>query len=92
MVLLDVLGKRWTLRIIWELYLHGAATFRELRDRCEGVSPTSLNSRLKELRELKLIELSEEGYALTEQGESLSALLEPVDGWARQWAASLNRD
>lgn len=89
MVLLDLLGKRWTLRVIWELYHRGPATFRELRSLCEDVSPTSLNNRLKELRELGLAELKDEGYSLTEQGQSLSALLAPIDGWAESWAESL---
>jgi len=89
MVLLDLLGKRWTLRVIWELYQRGPATFRELQSRCEEVSPTSLNKRLKELRDLSLVILQDEGYALTEQGQSLSALLAPIDGWAESWAESL---
>lgn len=91
MVLLDVLGKRWTLRIIWELSQQGSATFRELRSRCSDVSPTSLNSRLKELRELEILELGDEGYSLSEQGESLSELLAPIDDWAKQWAMSLKK-
>ena len=91
MVLLDTLGKRWTLRLIWELNQSGSGTFRELQARCEDVSPTSLNSRLKELRELDLIELGETGYALTKQGLSLSHLLKPLDQWANQWAKNLDR-
>jgi DNA-binding HxlR family transcriptional regulator len=91
MVLLDALGKRWTLRLIWELNRHGPGTFRELRARCEDVSPTSLNNRLKDLRDLELIELGESGYALTEQGRSLSRLLKPLDQWANEWALTLDR-
>jgi hypothetical protein len=45
MRLLDVLGKRWTLRVLWELR-DERLTFRELRERCDDVSPTSLNHRL----------------------------------------------
>ena len=92
MVLLDALGKRWTLRLIWELNRNGPGTFRELRARCEDVSPTSLNNRLKELRNLQIIELGENGFSLTKQGESLSRVLAPLDRWANQWAVSLDRD
>ena len=92
MVLLDVLGKRWTLRLLWELNRHGPGSFRELQARCEDVSPTSLNSRLKELRELELVELGEAGFALTNQGKSLSKLLKPLDQWANQWAKQLDAD
>ena len=92
MVLLDALGKRWTLRLIWELNRNGPGTFRELQARCEEMSPTSLNNRLKELRELDLIELGEAGYTLTEQGRSLSLLLKPLDQWANKWALTLDQD
>ena len=50
MALLDLLGRRWTLRIIWELR-STRATFRALREACGNPSPTVLNERLRELRE-----------------------------------------
>lgn len=90
MVLLDALGKRWTLRILWELGREGPATFRELQKRCEDVSPTSLNQRLQDLRRLGLIETGAEGYQLTRQGMSLSSLLMPLDKWANEWAEMLD--
>lgn len=90
MVLLDALGKRWALRVIWELNRNGPGTFRDLRARCENVSPTSLNNRLKDLRDLQLIQLGENGFSLTEQGESLSRVLAPLDKWAKQWAVSID--
>ena len=49
MVLLDLLGRRWTLRILWELR-HGALTSRALRTACDEASPTVLQARLSELR------------------------------------------
>lgn len=88
MVLLDVLGQRWTLRLLWELG-QGPATFRALRTRCDEVSPTLLNQRLKDLRELALIEQGEAGYALTEHGLALAQRLASLDGWANEWAAML---
>ena len=88
MVLLDVMGQRWALRVLWEL-TDGVATFRELRSRCEDISPTVLNKRLKELRELKLVDLTDEGYALSMHGTSLSQLLGPLDVWANNWSKNL---
>ena len=89
MVLLDVLGKRWTLRILWELSQEAAITFRELRARCEDVSPTLLNTRLKELRSLNLVAQDTGGYTLTKQGKSLTRKLAPLNNWANDWAQSL---
>ncbi|MEL7486981.1 MAG: helix-turn-helix domain-containing protein [Pseudomonadota bacterium] len=89
MVLLDILGKRWTLRVLWELYEGGAASFRELRARCEDVSPTVLNARLKELRQLEIVLLRDKGYALTPQGKALARKFMSLNEWADDWAASL---
>ena len=86
MALLDLLGRRWALRVLWELR-DGARSFRALRERCDGVSPTVLNQRLAELRESGLIEHAPgEGYALTALGRSLGEALAPLQAWATRWA------
>lgn len=84
MRLLDLLGRRWTLRILWELREEGA-TFRELRGRCSDLSPTVLNTRLAELREAGIVELAEAGagYALSASGRALLPALGALDAWAR---------
>ena len=85
MVLLDLLGRRWTLRILWELR-DGPLSFRALQSACERVSPTVMNDRLRELREAELVELRKaEGYALTELAEELGNLLVPMEKWAKRW-------
>jgi DNA-binding HxlR family transcriptional regulator len=86
MVLLDAVGRRWALRVLWELRDGEALTFRALRAACADVSPTVLNERLGELRELGLVEQGEAGYRLTRDGAGLSALLAPLDAWAERWA------
>ncbi len=55
MALLDLLGRRWALRVIWELR-DGALGFRELQARAGGLSPTILSTRLEELRGAGLVE------------------------------------
>jgi DNA-binding HxlR family transcriptional regulator len=87
MLLLDVLGRRWTLRILWELRGR-PLSFRGLRATCDDVSPSVLNARLAELRKLGLVEVAKGGYTLTAQARSLGKLLLPVDSWARRWAAA----
>jgi DNA-binding HxlR family transcriptional regulator len=84
LVLLDRLGRRWSLRIIWELQ-EGPTTFRKLRKACDGVSPSVLNTRLGELRKLGFVEKADGGYALTKDGESLAERLVKLDRWARKW-------
>ena len=89
MVLLDQLGQRWTLRILWELR-DGPMTFRELQSRCENVSPTLLNKRLKELREMKLVIRNEGGYDFTKFGQDLGEQLLALSRWSNKWAKSLD--
>ena len=88
MVLLDLLGRRWTLRIVWELR-EEAKRFRELQNLI-GASPTIINTRLAELREAKLVQLDEDaGYRLTTLGEELLRLLLPLHVWSEKWAKSI---
>jgi DNA-binding HxlR family transcriptional regulator len=89
MLLLDLLSQRWTLRILWELHLAAPTplTFRSLQERCEDMSSSVLSRRLASLREARII-TADAGYALTDEGARLIALLLPLDAWARDWAAS----
>ncbi len=85
MALLDLLGRRWTLRILWELRTE-PATFRSLRERCDALSPSVLNLRLGELRAAGIVRLDPtSGYGLTEEGQTLIAALAPLSNWARRW-------
>ena len=90
MALLDLLGRRWTLRIVWELR-DRPLRFRELQDAI-GASPTIVNGRLAELREAKLVELDpDRGYRLTALGQELLRLFLPLHVWSEKWAKSLAR-
>ena len=87
-VLLDLLGRRWTLRILWELR-RGALTFRALRSAAGDLSPTVLNARLGELRDAGIVELTEEGYELTPAGQDLAPVLLELNDWAKRHRAAL---
>ncbi len=86
MALFDLLGRRWTLRVLWGLR-QGALTFRELQARCEGMSSSVLNQRLRELRDAQIVTLHEpHGYRLTDEGQELLQALSPLSEWATRWA------
>jgi DNA-binding HxlR family transcriptional regulator len=85
MALLDLLGRRWALRVVWELRAEPAPTFRELRARCGGVSSSVLADRLRELTEAGIVGHEGSGYALTEQGRDLLRRLTPLEEWASRW-------
>lgn len=85
MAILDLLGRRWTLRVLWELRADPVPTFRALQERCDGVSSSVLAERLAELRDAALVERADEGYRLTRQGRTLLDTLTPLEAWARSW-------
>ncbi len=88
MALLDLLGRTWALGILWNS--SGARhTFRELQARCEQISPSLLNTRLKELRGLKLIDHDDQGYGLTPMGQELIGMLSQLGPWSSRWAEAL---
>jgi DNA-binding HxlR family transcriptional regulator len=87
MALLDLLGRRGTLRLLWELRDGHAQSFRLLRGSADGISPSVLNTRVKELRDARLVELTQGGYALTPDGLDLVRHLKPLSRWAEGWAA-----
>jgi DNA-binding HxlR family transcriptional regulator len=87
MALLDLLGRRWALRILWELRDGEGVTFRELQTRCAELSSSVLNDRLRELRAAGIVTATPgTGYSLTSEGARLLTALEPLDGWAKRWA------
>jgi DNA-binding HxlR family transcriptional regulator len=86
MALLDLLGRRWSLRIIWELR-DQPLTSRALRAACDEASPTVLQARLSELRAAGFIELiPASGYALTEMGRELLQTFLPLHRFAERWS------
>jgi DNA-binding HxlR family transcriptional regulator len=87
--LFDLLGRRWALRILWEIR-DAALTFQTLQARCDSMSTSVLTRRLGELRHARLVEKDDAGrYGLTGQGAALLAGLDWIDDWTRQWSAAL---
>lgn len=88
MAALDLLGRRWALRILWELH-RTPAGFRELQRRCERMSSSVLSARLGELTDARLLALHDDGYRLTALGHDLVDALRPLDAWSQRWAGAV---
>jgi DNA-binding HxlR family transcriptional regulator len=89
MALLDLLGRRMSLRLLWELSLaEQPLTFRGLQAAAE-TNPGVLNTRLKELRAAGIVIHDAGGYGLSEEGKALLALFMPLHEWAGAWGARL---
>jgi len=85
MALFDLVGRRWALRIVWELR-EGDATFRDLAHRCDDVSSSVLRDRLRDLTVAGIVERGDAGYRLTADGRELMELLRPLGQWSQRWA------
>jgi DNA-binding HxlR family transcriptional regulator len=88
MAALDLLGRRWTLRILWELR-DGSLGARALRARCDDMSSSVLYQRLRDLREAGLVEQETDGtYALSTLGRQLGDAIAPLQRWAERWSSA----
>jgi DNA-binding HxlR family transcriptional regulator len=89
MAAMDLLGKRWTLRILWELR-NTSLGARSLQERCDAMSSSVLYERLRELTDARLVRQTKtDEYELTALGASLQNALDPLDAWSKRWAKRL---
>lgn len=87
MAALDLLGRRWALRLLWELRDKPLGA-RLLRERCDDMSSSVLYERLNELAAAGLVAKDDAGaYTLTALGADLGSALQPLDQWSQHWAA-----
>ena len=82
MALLDLLGRRGALKILWVLRAE-PLTFRDLAAAAE-LNPSTLNARLRELRAAGLL-VHDGGYRLTASASELVTALMPLLEWADGW-------
>ena len=89
MAALDLFGRRWILRVLWELR-DGPQGFRPLQRRCDDMSSSVLAQRLAELEEVRLVVRTPDGqYELTPLGRDLGRALRPLEAWADRWNGEL---
>ena len=89
---LELLGRRWALRVVWELRDGEPLSYGELRARCDGMSTSVLRDRLVELLDAGLVAQAGDGtYALTRMGTSLATAVQPLEPWARRWQRTSRR-
>jgi DNA-binding HxlR family transcriptional regulator len=88
MAALDLLGRRWTLRILWELR-DGSLGARALRVRCDDMSSGVLYARLSDLRTAGLVSQdADDAYGLTQIGRQLGQAIDPLQRWAERWSSA----
>lgn len=96
---LDVVGDKWSLLIIRDLYIYGSRTFSQLLESREAISTNILSSRLIHLSGFKLIERVDpeagprnNSYRLTERGTALRPAIDELAKWAVSNVSELHTD
>ncbi len=86
---LDVIGDKWTLLIVRDLFL-GRSRYGEFLDAGEGIPTNMLARRLRRLEAAGLVERwlsprprSRYGYRLTKSGRRLGPVLDALLEWSR---------
>lgn len=83
--LLSLLESRYAIRVLWALRDGHPQTFRLLQDSVGGITPNTLNTRVKELREAGFIQHGNEGYLVTASGVDLLKRLSDLQAFAGKW-------
>ena len=89
--LLGLLECRYAMRVLWALRDGHPQTFRLLQDSVGGITPNTLNTRIKELRDAGLMQHGPDGYAVTPGGADLLKRLSDLQAFATKWAVTQAR-
>ena len=88
---LDLIGERWTILILRDLFLQGPRRFQDFQDSLEGIAPNILSARLRDLEGAALVErhvYSERPMRLesrlSEKGRTLGPVLRALKQWGEQ--------
>lgn len=86
--LLSLLESRYAIRVLWALKDNHPQTFRLLQDSVGGITPNTLNTRIKELRAAGLLDHGSDGYAVTTLGAELLKRMGDLSAFAAKWVSS----
>lgn len=86
--LLSLLEARYAIRVLWALRDGHPQTFRVLQDSVGGITPNTLNTRIKEHRQAGLMTHVDDGYIVTPVGADLLRRLTDLPAFANRWASA----
>jgi DNA-binding HxlR family transcriptional regulator len=85
---LDIIGERWTILILRDLFVDGPRRFQDFEQSLQGISATTLSARLKKLEEHGILgrrfyaeHPPRAEYVLTDKGRTLGPLLKMLLDW-----------
>jgi DNA-binding HxlR family transcriptional regulator len=89
--LLSLLESRYAIRVLWALRDNRPQTFRLLQDSVGGITPNTLNTRIKELREAGFLTHGSDGYLVTSSGADLLKRLSDLQAFSSKWVNAKNK-
>lgn len=85
---LDVIGEKWSLLILRDLFRKGPLRFQGFEEGLPGIAPNTLSARLKSLEAQGVIETRlyqshppRYEYTLTDKGRALGPVLKALHNW-----------
>lgn len=89
---LDIVGEKWALLLLRDMFRKGPLRFQELAEGLAGVAPNTLSARLKALEKQGVIasRLYEKHppryvYFLTDKGRALGPVLKALHEWGERY-------
>lgn len=89
---LDIIGERWTILILRDLFLFGPRRFQDLQNSLSGVAPNTISARIKTLMDAGVIEREfyskhppRAVYSLTQRGLALKPALLALRDWGERY-------
>ena len=90
---LDIIGERWTMLILRDLFREGPRKFADFEQSLTGISATTLSARLKKLEEHGILARRfyadhppRAEYLLTDKGRTLGPILKLLLDWGTKHA------
>jgi DNA-binding HxlR family transcriptional regulator len=88
---LDIIGERWSVLILRDLFLQGPRKFQDFENSLSGISPNTLSARLKRLEDGGIIERRfyaehppRAEYVLTAKGRELGPVMKALRDWGER--------
>ncbi len=88
---LDVVGERWALLVLRDLFRDGPRRFQDFLESLETITPTTLSARLKSLEQNGIVKRRlysdyppRAKYMLTAKGQRLGPVLKALHDWGTQ--------
>ncbi len=89
---LDMIGEKWSLLVLRDLFRKGALRFQDLEKGLDGVAPNTLSARLKGLENAGVIGTRlyqshppRYEYFLTDKGKALGPVLKALYTWGERY-------